>query len=255
MTEKTGVLVIAHGSRSGKWVRLVDDAAKQVKTGHPLTVSFLELVEGRLIQDGIDELEAQGVDRIMAIPLFASSGSKHIEEIRFMLGLKKQPPADADIAPLNVQAEVVMSPAMDDHPYIAEILAKRIQGFIQKPEEEAVLLVGHGNPLPGFKEKWEAGMNGLVKQLRKKFPFACMTFATLSPDHLKDRAYSLSMKYRVLVLPLFLSEGYFTNQMIPLRLKGLNVEYLKTAYLPDPGVARWMEAMVENLKKRPSHTR
>ncbi len=87
MAEKIGVLVIAHGSRSKQWVRLVDDAAKQVKTDHPLTVGFLELVKGRKIQDGIDALEAQGVNRIFAIPLFASSGSKHIEEIRFMLGL------------------------------------------------------------------------------------------------------------------------------------------------------------------------
>ena len=255
MTKKTGVLVIAHGSRSFKWVRLVDDAVKQVKTEFPLTVSFLELVEGRLIQDGIHELESQGVKRIIAIPLFASSGSKHIEEIRYMLGLTKQPPAEANVVPLNVQSEVVMSPAMDDHPYIAEILAKRIQGFMKKPGEEAVLLVGHGNKLPGFKEKWEAGMNGLVKQLRRKFPSACMTFATLSPDQLYDRAYSLSLKYRVLVLPLFLSEGYFTEQMIPSRLKGLKVEYLNAAYLPDPGVSRWIEAMVEDLKKRPSHNR
>jgi sirohydrochlorin cobaltochelatase len=250
MAEKIGVLVIAHGSRSSRWVRLVDDAVKQVKTEHPLTVGFLELVEGRKIQDGIDALEAQGVNRIFAIPLFASSGSKHIEEIRFMLGLTGRLPAASDVAPLNVHAKVAMSPAMDDHPYIAEMLAKRIQALIRKPEEEAVLLVGHGNELPGFKEKWEAGMNGLVKQLRRKFPLACITSASLSSDELQKRADALSQKYRVLVLPLFLSEGYFTDQLIPSRLEGLKVEYLRSAYLPDPGVSRWMEAMVEDLKKK-----
>jgi sirohydrochlorin cobaltochelatase len=90
----------------------------------------------------------------------------------------------------------------------------------------------------------------LVKQLRRKFPLACITFASLASDELRKRVDALSQKYRVLVLPLFLSEGYFTDQLIPSRLEGLKVEYFKSAYLPDPGVSRWMEAMVEELKKK-----
>ncbi|WP_315971312.1 hypothetical protein [Paenibacillus sp. N3.4] len=50
-----GVLVISHGSRDEGWVELVNDAVDAVimPTGVPIYASYLELVEGRLIQDGI----------------------------------------------------------------------------------------------------------------------------------------------------------------------------------------------------------
>ncbi len=91
--ERYGVLVISHGSRDGKWVRLVDEAVAQVlrPSDIPIVSSFLEIVEGRLIQDGIRTLERQGVTDIIAVPLFVSSGSTHVDEIGYALGAKPEP--------------------------------------------------------------------------------------------------------------------------------------------------------------------
>ncbi len=47
-----GVLIISHGSRNREWVRLVDEA-----------------------------VERMSVTEMIVVPLFVSSGSKHVEEI------------------------------------------------------------------------------------------------------------------------------------------------------------------------------
>lgn len=100
---KVGVLVISHGSRDQGWVDLVDEAVNAVHlpVDIPIYASYLELVEGRLIQDGIHSLEAQGVTEIIVVPLFVSSGSTHIDEISYALGVIEQPLLETDMKPLT----------------------------------------------------------------------------------------------------------------------------------------------------------
>ena len=55
--KKPGVLIISHGSQEKTWVESVDDAISRLKLPDPLPVEagFLELVEGRFIQDGLTD--------------------------------------------------------------------------------------------------------------------------------------------------------------------------------------------------------
>ena len=48
----------------------------------------------------------------------------------------------------------------------------------------------------------------------------------------------------VIVVPLFLSSGYFTDKAIPGRLAGLSYRYNAKAILPSPFAAAWMERQV-----------
>ena len=106
---KYGVLVISHGSREQDWVELVDEAVAQaaIPAGIPVFSSYLELVEGRLIQDGIDCLEAKGVTDIITVPLFISSGSVHIDEIRYALGLEAEPALPTDLPRMRAEARSI----------------------------------------------------------------------------------------------------------------------------------------------------
>src|SRR5690606_29380403 len=100
---KIGVLVISHGSRDPHWVGLVREACAAVTlpaelAGAPVECAFLELVDGHLIQDGIDRLERTGVTDIIVVPLFLSSGSTHVAEIAWALGLRAEPGVDTDLS-------------------------------------------------------------------------------------------------------------------------------------------------------------
>ncbi|WP_079914125.1 sirohydrochlorin chelatase [Paenibacillus sp. 32352] len=243
---KHGILVISHGSRSEEWVRLVDEAvlAMHVPANVPVYSSFLEIVEGRLIQDGITALEMQGVTDIVVIPLFVSSGSTHIDEISYALGVKKEPVLPTDMLPFDIKARVHFTSPIDDDPDIAAILYEKLKPLSVDPSQEIVLLVGHGSVEKGFFEPWQDGMRKLAMRIQALGGFDEVDTAMLLPDQIPSKLNKWSEckpHHTVLAAPLFLSEGYFTNEVIPSRMQGYTYKYNGRALLPHPLLTRWME--------------
>lgn len=248
--QRTGLLVISHGSRSAEWIGLIDRAVAAVclpetESGDvPVVSSFLELVEGRLIQDGIDALEARGVTDIVAVPLFVSYGSTHVDEIRYALGDLPKASTDTDLRPFRLRANVHVCAPLDDDPIVADIVLEHLRELTEHPERQSVMLVGHGSELPEFYARWKSGMTRVAERLRRLGGYARVEAALLLPDETRRTL----TKWRgetpdgdVLVAPLFLSSGYFTNTVIPGRLEGFRYRYNGKALLPHPGVSRWLE--------------
>lgn len=247
-----GVLVISHGSRDQGWVQLVEDAVKavQVLESMPIYASYLELVEGRLIQDGISSLEAQGVTDIIVVPLFVSSGSTHIDEISYALGVIAEPLLETDMELMDIRARIHFTSPIDDHPDIADILYGKIEELSVTPSEEIVLVVGHGSKEDGFHEKWRQGLEKLAARLKVLGGFAEADIAMLLPDQVSEKMTWWAREkpsYKVIVAPLFLSEGYFTHGVIPKRLEGFDYQYNGRALLPSPLISRWMEKQIASV--------
>ena len=254
-----GVLVISHGSRSAEWVHLIDQAVAEIRP--PLTAvgpvpvvsSFLELVEGRLIQDGIDELERQGVTELIVIPLFVSSGSTHVDEIRYALGDLPEPSTDTDLLPFRLKANVHVCSTLDDDPAVADIVFERLRDMAGDSKRQRVLLVGHGSELSDFYTRWKSGMESVAERLQRLGGYAQVRTAMLLPDETREGMAQLSEEAPdddILVAPLFLSTGYFTNTVIPQRLAGFRYRYNGQALLPHPSVSRWMERQAEERLER-----
>ncbi|MDF2720977.1 MAG: cobalamin [Paenibacillus sp.] len=246
---KTAVLVISHGSRSADWVRLIDQAVAEVRLTDagqhiPIVSSFLELIEGRLIQDGLDALERTGVTDIVVVPLFVSYGSTHVEEIRYALGDVPRPSFETDMEPLRFRANIHVCPPLDDDPIVAHIVFDHLREMTIHPEREHVLLIGHGSELPEFYAKWKTSMDTVARNLQKLGGYAQVSTALLLPDETQAfmRAHQEEAAGQdVIVAPLFLSSGYFTNTVIPSRLNGFTYRYNGKALLPHAAVSRWME--------------
>ncbi|OXM87540.1 sirohydrochlorin chelatase [Paenibacillus rigui] len=245
-----GILVISHGSRSAEWVRLVDEVvqAMRVPAGVPVFSSFLEIVEGRLIQDGITHLESLGVTDIIVIPFFVSSGSTHIDEISYALGVKPEPLLPTDMTPFAIQARIHFTSPIDDDPIIADILYEKMKPLSVDPAREIVMLVGHGSIEKGFHLRWRRGLEQLASRLRALGGFDEVDVAMLLPDQLPRKLKGWRERkpeHELLVVPLFLSEGYFTNEVIPARMQGYTYRYNGKALLPHPLLARWMERQAD----------
>lgn len=244
---KPGLLIISHGSREAGWVSLVDQTALAVRSaiGHEMVVevAFLELVEARLIQDGVNKLEAAGVDRIYALPLFVSSGSTHVDEIGWAIGAYPEPKLETDLARVNVRVPLDYGEPMDDAPEIVDVMLERLRDLSSDASDESVLLIGHGSREPGFKEAWQQGMASLGEQLVSRGGYGGVAGALLQLDEVADRYAELRERHAggtVLVAPMFLSEGYFTATVIPRELDGLDCRYSGRAYMPHPRVAEWI---------------
>jgi sirohydrochlorin ferrochelatase len=233
--EHQAVLVIAHGSPHPAWMEMVEEAVREAKLPLPVRVAYLGGVEERSIPQQLAALGRAGADRVIAVPLFVSSGSGHIEDIRRMLDLNGQRTRIAWCEPLNGAPEVV------------RIAADRVAELSIAPERESLLLVGHGSGAAGLRgewEQWERMLKGIASRLRREYRFKQAAYATLLPDTVAAEASRLASAGRVLVVPLFLSVGYFTRTAIPQRLEGVPCEYNGKTYLPHPLIAGWIRRTV-----------
>lgn len=246
---KRGVLIISHGSRESEWVEQVDASVRTAAQDFDLPVvsAFLEIVEGRLIQDGIDELEKQGVTELFVVPLFVSSGSTHVDEISQAFGSPPLTEFEGDLGVFRVNGEVTYGLPIDDDPEIAELLHANIAELSEEPEQEALLIIGHGSKLPVFHERWQAGMSAIAERLRALGGFARADYAMLLPDQAAAKLLELQNEGyddKIIVVPLFLSPGYFTNHVIPSRLADLRYRYNGRAMLPHPAIGRWLSRQI-----------
>ncbi|WP_083485170.1 sirohydrochlorin chelatase [Paenibacillus ihumii] len=242
---RPGVLVISHGSPDSHWVKLVDDAVAAVRAelpeGLPVEASFLEIVDGRLIQDGIDRLELQGVTDMIVIPLFMSSGSTHVDEIAYALGVTDTPEKETDLERFRLSARVFFGEPVDDHPLVAQMIWDKVKPMSREPGREALLLIGHGSRHEGFRQRWERGISSLAARVKEIGGVAATDFALLNPDSVHRKVnYWQERGYEVLIAPLFLSAGYFTKQAIPSRLEGMAYRYSGEALLPHSLLPHWM---------------
>lgn len=232
----------------------VDDAISRLNLPDPLPVEagFLELVDGRLIQDGINRLEAQGVTDLLVVPLFVSSGSTHVDEIEYAIGAKDAPERETDLEPFEVKARVHFGYPVDNDPDIAVMVWDKVRSLSQQPEQETILLVGHGSIHDGFRQRWEAGISSLAERVQQISGVAHTDYALLNPESVYDKAkfWSEERGSRVIVAPLFLSAGYFTQHVIPGRLKELEYAYSGETLLPHPLLGQWLERQIQFLLEK-----
>ncbi|MCM3135717.1 cobalamin biosynthesis protein CbiX [Paenibacillus polysaccharolyticus] len=252
--KKPGVLIISHGSQEKTWVESVDDAISRLNLPDPLPVEagFLELVDGRLIQDGINRLEGQGVTDLLVVPLFVSSGSTHVDEIEYAIGAKDAPERETDLEPFEVKARVHFGYPVDNDPDIAVMVWDKVRSLSQQPDQETILLVGHGSIHDGFRQRWEAGISSLAERVQQISGVAHTDYALLNPESVYDKAkyWSEERGSRVIVAPLFLSAGYFTQHVIPGRLKELEYAYSGETLLPHPLLGQWLERQIQFLLEK-----
>ncbi|SDZ30606.1 Sirohydrochlorin ferrochelatase [Evansella caseinilytica] len=241
-----GILVIAHGSNDRKWVQMIEEAVQRVDTNFPLVIGYLELVEGKSIAAGVSLLEKMHVKKILAVPLFVCSGSTHLEEIKYALGVIDEPRLETSLQRINTDADIIWGEAMDAHPLIVNIVVERARRLSVAPENEVLLLTAHGSEHPGFHEVWEDTLQKLTCSIKKALHFSEVFYGTLHPDTLLVKAQeAIASKKQLVVVPVFLSEGYFTSAVIPEKLKGIPYQWSGDTHLPHPLISRWMQEVIQ----------
>ncbi|MDQ0256198.1 hypothetical protein J2S74_003616 [Evansella vedderi] len=58
--------------------------------------------------------------QITTIPFFVSSGSTHLADIRFALGLSEDSLLDTKLSRIFPKSQIIWGKAMDSHPFILE---------------------------------------------------------------------------------------------------------------------------------------
>jgi len=273
----TGVLLLAHGGQP-QWNERVLAVAQAVDASQPTEVAF-GMASRASIQAAVDKLAARGVTAIVAVPLFVSSHSSVITSTEYLLGVRPEAPADLKIfakmdhsshgapdaghaanapavdpaSPVTTSVPIRMTPALNRHPLIAQIVAARARSISTAPAREAVILVAHGPVPDDDNRRWLDDMKVLADHVQAATPFASVDYMTVRDDagpamreaatkDLRDRvAQQVAAGRTVLIVPHLLSFGGI-EQGIRKRLDGLTYTMTSQALMPDERIAEWVLA-------------
>ncbi len=286
----TGILLLAHGG-ARNWNQGVADAAAEVNRDQPVEVAF-GMATRRNIQGAIDRLIARGVTEIVAVPLFVSPHSSVVRSTEYLLGLRKDAPADlamfakmdhggaahaghaghAAAAPENGSLPVVsrvpirMSGALGRHPLVAAMLADRARSISQDAAREVVVLVAHG-PVPSDDNaRWLDDLAALGAGVKAATRFKDVEWQTVRDDapapirdqaaaELRDRVTRIAAGGdRVLIVPVVISFGGIESG-IRKRLDGLAYTMASQGLLPDPRIAQWIREAASSAPPAATATR
>lgn len=274
-----GVLLLAHGGSSA-WDANVQAIAAEVDKTHPTEVA-LGMATRANIQAAVSRLEARGVTRIVAVPLFVSSHSTVITSTEYLLGQRKDmPPALKIFAkmshgagghaghgghaadptdgtlPIKASVPIRMTSALDAHPLVAEIMRDRAMSLSTKPSAEAVILVAHGPVDDDENDRWLVNLRKLADALAGNRAFGSVDALTVrddAPAPIRDAATQelralvqrrTSEGRRVLIVPVLLSYGGI-EAGIRTRLDGLTYVMSAQALAPDRRLVDWVKAMAQ----------
>ena len=119
----TGIIVFAHGSRIEAANEAVRSAAGDLARsgGFPLVeAAFLELGRPSL-EEAADLLVERGIERLVILPYFLTPGL-HLE--------RDLPVLVKNIINRHSSLDVVVTPSLDGHPGLVEVLADRLRSAL-----------------------------------------------------------------------------------------------------------------------------
>jgi sirohydrochlorin ferrochelatase len=276
--DQPGIVLLAHGGQPA-WNDRVLSLVASLDQKQPTEVAF-GMASRPAIQSAVDRLVARQVTRIIAVPLFVSSHSSVVTSTEFLLGLRQDMPRDLAVfakmnhgdhgghaspassassaedntRPVSSPVPIRMTPALNRHAIVADILADRAKSVSTDPSREAVVLVAHGPSPEEDNRRWLEDMGALAALVKSGTSFDTIDYLTVrddAPAEIRDAASAelrgiverrTAEGRRVLVVPLLLSYGGI-EKGIQKRLEGLEYTMSPQGLMPDDRLASWVIEM------------
>jgi sirohydrochlorin ferrochelatase len=261
---KTGLLVVAHGG-GPDWNQQILDVASAVRHDGPVRVSFLmgSSARERAFQNEVAALRAAGAARVVVVPLFISSHSEHMDQLRFLIGEREsldetmlhhlqmngiERPAD--------RSGLRLTAALDSAPELAAALAERGRRLADDRGDRALFLLGHGPNGAEDYAQWMTALRPVAEAARRAAGYRLAAVELVRDDAppvvraeaVKRARELVALMYAatnkpVVVVPTLVATGSISRVKLRADLEGLPVVYSGEAVLPGAGLARWVERM------------
>jgi sirohydrochlorin cobaltochelatase len=263
--QQVGTIVVAHGG-DAEWNNRVLSVASGAKTGGPVEVSFLmgPGAKTNRFQDIVRRMEANGVARIVVVPLLISSHSGHYEQIRYLAGEVEKLDEKmmhhlhmGGLERVSSKIPVTVAKAVDDSPDVARVLIERARALAPDPAKHALFVIGHGPNSSDDLASWMKNLRAMTDTIRALTKFKDVRVGLVqddAPAHVRAEAVNRARELialqnrltneKVVVVPVLVSKGKLSVEKIPQDLAGLPIIYDGEPLLPHPALARWIEARV-----------
>ena len=207
LPDKTGWLVVAHGSRRSA----EDDVAEGVvrciadlRPGRLVEAAYLQFQQPT-IAEGVARLEGQGAGQVVVVPLLLVAGAHVARDLPAVL---------AEIGRQYPDIRLQQVEHIGAHPNLVALAAKRFHAAVDPlPSvsacETALLLVAHGSRETAANEETRRFLNALHRMTAVVDAKLCfLTFGEPSLDEAIEDLNARGDLRRVVVQPYFFSAGY-----------------------------------------------
>jgi sirohydrochlorin ferrochelatase len=271
--DRIGTLLVAHGADSA-WNARVEAVARAADTGGPVAVTFLmgPGAQAWPFQAQVQRLQGEGAERVVVVPLLVSSHSGHFEQIRW---LARQTDSldhamrhhlhEGGIDRADSAVPIVLAPGMDAAPEVARVLADRARALLagDDPARHALFLIAHGPNGPEEHAEWMRALRILADSVQRALGFRDARAGVVrddAPPAVRAEAVrgvrdvialqAAATGQEVVVVPVAISHGAFTDIKLRADLAGLPVRYDAEPLLPHEQVVRWVVRQVREAAGR-----
>ncbi|WPL17089.1 sirohydrochlorin cobaltochelatase [Thiorhodovibrio winogradskyi] len=265
-TDKVGVLLVSHGSRSKRWRQMLLDVEQAVR--EPLLdMPEVEAVRSAFMEESepsittqLKAFDREDFDAIILVPVFLTVSSHSVNDIPTIVGMQSNPETlerltKEKIAIYRPQARVTLVPTLDFTTLLKDNVTARAERLIEQPEDTGVVLVAYGDAR--YNQQWEELMSELGRALKAKLGIETVAYAWCG--HLVDyspeptqRAIEqvLELEPRAAVLPLLVAyDPMFQDDVIGAAVeqspRSDDILYRPDAILPDENLHRWILDIVQ----------
>lgn len=276
--EKPGLMIIAHGSPAKQWNQPVLDLENQVKQlfdkkeitkFDEVRVALMEFTEPS-IASVIKDFEEKGITKVFALPVFIAPSGHSIYDIPAILRLYYNQEMidelkEEGIKIVDSKIKITVGPTLDYENVMKDILLDKVNNLSDNPEEEALIILAHGdkNFMPVWKElSNETGNYILAKTGIEYFDNAFVEVGqSFAIDGINPILKASENKKKVIVVGMYLSMGVknmaensgfiMMGRTIESKkmFEGKNIVFAEDGLLPDKRIAEWIvDRAVEWLK-------
>lgn len=265
---KTALLLVAHGSHSDDWNQTLLTVGEEVKAlaladeANPfddVQMAFLEFTEPSIFSV-VNNLDNAGVERVLVMPVFVAPSGHSMRDLPAALGIYAdqeicQTMAEENIRIPETDLHFVLGPTLFPGDLIKEITLERVRTLSTNPEDEAVVIMAHGDDY--FGKYWQNMVNQTGEYICGKTGLESCEGAFIhigqrfTSDGLEAIESALKLKKTVLVANLFMamdleklanaSKQNFMGTHVPVKilLRGKDIRYCD-ALAPHPKIAAYL---------------
>ena len=220
----------------------------------------------RDLQKAVDRLQAAKASKIIVVPLLENSHSVLMDQNRFLLGIRKEPSSDylwrgkppsggAPIKRLKISVPMALTPALDDHPVMVEILAQNAKSEGRDPARENLILVVAAPKADADNSQWKGTFQLLADKVGAEGKFKSVKLVVLREDVpqqerekddrvLKGAAKPGGRGEKIIILPVTMRAGS-PDRRFARALNGAFAKISSKAVFPHPRLTYWTEQMAE----------
>ena len=167
---QTGVVIVAHGSRSPRWNQAVEDVVNRLRerlVNEPgiggIRLGYLEMAKPS-IAEAVSDLVAQGCRRIVAVPMFVAA-SGHVQyDVPTVLGVLHDPKVaralrEEGITLVRPEVPITLTSPLSEGRSLEEYALSEVKRLSQQPQRETLLLLLHGD------EDFQPKLDALARRL------------------------------------------------------------------------------------------